>query len=328
MSRALAIVRAHRRTTALGLALAVALVSAVSTMAPGPAAVLSPSTRDRVQDVGPILPIPPPPEEDPVRTALGQGLFFDRRLSRGNDRSCESCHDLGTNGASVNGKDQTPAGKPDTRNTPTVFNSGLSFRLDWEGDARSLEEQAERALFSPEFMDEDWPDVLSKLGSDRDLVGRFRRAYGRGPDRADVLDAIARFEETLVTPSRFDLWLRGNPAALSSEEIAGYKIFQAVGCAACHQGVNVGGNLFERVGVFAPLLGKPRETLRVPSLRNVAVTPPYFDDASAATLPEAVKQMARAQLGRELTPEQNAMIVAFLGSLTGTYRGHQLAAPR
>ena len=275
-----------------------------------------------------MLPMPRLPEEDPLRSALGHDLFYDIRLSRAGNRSCESCHDLTTNGASPYAKDTTAAGKPLPRNTPTVFNAGLSYMLDWKGDASSLEEQAELALLSPDFMDEDWSDVLSKLDMDHDLVGRFKGAYGHGPDREDVLDAIGAFERTLVTPSRFDLWLRGDTAAISQKEKSGYQLFQGIGCAACHQGVNVGGNLFEKVGIFGPLHGKPREKLRVPSLRNVAVTPPYFDDGNAATLHDAVKQMAKAQLGRDLTDEQNEMIVAFLHTLTGAYNGRQLTAPK
>jgi cytochrome c peroxidase len=126
----------------------------------------------------------------------------------------------------------------------------------------------------------------------------------------------------LLTPgSRFDRWLGGDPSALSAGEIEGYRLFKSLGCSSCHQGVNVGGNLFQRQGVFHPLVQGPPEIVRVPSLRNVATTAPYFHDGSAATLEDAVRRMAAAQLDRSLTGEQIASIVAFLQTLTGNYRG-------
>ena len=152
---------------------------------------------------------------------------------------------------------------------------------------------------------------------------------GRAPDRDGVLDALAAYERTLVTPnSRFDLWLRGDGTALSADELEGYHLFKSAGCISCHQGVNIGGNLFEKAGVFQPLLGRDPEMMRVPSLRNVAVTAPYFDDGSAASLDEAVQRMAQAQLGQMLSDQQVGSIVAFLRTLTGRYRGELLTRPR
>ena len=164
--------------------------------------------------------------------------------------------------------------------------------------------------------------AVEKLRADPNFARAFAEVYGHGPDRASLLDAIASYERTLVTPgSRFDRWLTGDSAALSSEERRGYRLFKSFGCISCHQGVNVGGNLFERHGIFAPLAAPKPEILRVPSLRNVAVTPPYFHDGSAATLEDAVRRMAAAQLDRTLSDQQTAAIVAFLRTLTGTYRG-------
>jgi cytochrome c peroxidase len=156
---------------------------------------------------------------------------------------------------------------------------------------------------------------------------QFREAYGHGPDRASLLDAIASYERTALTPgSRFDRWLTGDAAALSAEEQNGYQLFKSLGCVSCHQGVNVGGNLFERHGIFHPLASPKPEILRVPSLRNVATTPPYFHDGSAPTLPDAVRKMAFAQLDTTLSDEQTDLIVAFLKTLTGTYRGLPVVA--
>jgi len=150
-----------------------------------------------------------------------------------------------------------------------------------------------------------------------------------GPDPASVLDAIATFERSLVTPaSSFDRWLAGDTTALSAQQIDGYRLFKSLGCVSCHQGVNVGGNLFQRHGIFHPLARAEPEILRVPSLRNVATTAPYFHDGSAATLDEAVRKMAGAQLDLTLTDRQVDEIVAYLKSLTGTYRGRVVGEPR
>ncbi len=210
-------------------------------------------------------------------------------------------------------------------NTPTVFNASLSFRLNWEGNVRSLEEGAEHSLRNPAIMASSPEEVVGKLRADPEASREFRDAYGKEPDVASVLDAIASYERSLVTPnSRFDRWLTGEVDAISPEELSGYQLFKSLGCVTCHQGVNVGGNLFQKHGVFHPLGSPAPELLRVPSLRNVATTPPYFHDGSAPTLPEAVKAMGVAQLDRVLTDQQTEAIVAFLSTLTGTYRGQEL----
>jgi len=280
----------------------------------------------------PITPIPPPRAQDPRRVQLGERLFGDRRLSHDNTHSCSSCHDIGTNGASANVQD-APDGQPLALNTPTVFNVSLNFRLNWEGNFRSLEEGIESSLRNPAIMASGVDEAVSKLRADPEMVGPFRDAYGKEPDAAAVVDAIATYERTLVTPgSRFDRWLAGETDAMTPEELSGYQVFKSLGCVTCHQGVNVGGNLFQRHGIFHPL-GSPEPVLvRVPSLRNVATTAPYFHDGSAPTLKEAVKAMGVAQLDRLLSDQQIAAIVAFLNTLTGTYRGQAVkpaaATPR
>jgi cytochrome c peroxidase len=189
---------------------------------------------------------------------LGEHLFEDRRLSHNSTHSCSSCHDIRTNGASANDHDLTPQGKPLALNTPTVFNATLSLHLNWEGNLRSLEVEAERTLSNPAFMGSSLDETLGRLRSDPDEVRQFRDAYGHGPDRDSLLDAIAVFERSLVTPgSRFDRWLAGDTSAITSEELSGYRLFKSLGCISCHQGVNVGGNLFERHGIFHPLGSPP-----------------------------------------------------------------------
>jgi cytochrome c peroxidase len=276
----------------------------------------------------PITPIPAPPVADPRTLALGERLFHDARLSGERGRPCSSCHDTRSNGADAARRTAAHDGaEQPTFNTSTVFNAALSFRLGWMGKFRSFEAQAAALLDQGGIMRTTIAEVVGRLGSDAEISGQFREAYGHGPDRARLLDAIATYERSLLTPgSRFDRWLGGDSAALSDEEMRGYRLFKSLGCVSCHQGVNIGGNLFERQGIFHPLTSPNPGILRVPSLRNVATTAPYFHDGSAPTLGEAVRGMAAAQLNRTLSEPQIGAIVAFLQTLTGNYRGNPVAA--
>jgi cytochrome c peroxidase len=297
----------------------------------------SPITQARLQvtesstslAVEPITPVPKPPAADPLKVVLGERLFADPRLSRDNTRKCSSCHDLKTNGATGNVQDTALDGSLLSLNTTTVFNSTLSFRVGWEGEFRTLEAHAAATLQNPRIMGSGVDEVVGKLSLDPDFVHQFEAAYGHGPDPASVLNAIATFEQSLVTPgSRFDRWLAGDAAALSAQQLDGYRLFKSLGCVSCHQGVNIGGNLFQRHGIFHPLARAEPEILRVPSLRNVATTRPYFHDGSAPTLDEAVRKMADAQLNSTLTDQQVDDIVAFLRTLTGTYHGRPVGEPK
>ncbi|MEI9984098.1 MAG: cytochrome c peroxidase [Aliidongia sp.] len=237
------------------------------------------------------------------------------------------CHDTRTNGADGKRLDKSPDGSDLPLNTNTVFNAALSFRIGWEGSFRTLEDQAEASLQDPAFMATSFDEVLGGLSADADTARQFEAAYGHGPDRASLLDAIATYERSLLTPgSRFDRWLDGDAEALSAEEQSGYALFKSLRCVSCHQGVNVGGNLFQRHGIFHPVATAKPEILRVPSLRNIATTPPYFHDGSAPTLGDAVRRMAAGQLNQTLSDQQVAEIVAFLGTLTGTYQDHPVTA--
>ena len=275
----------------------------------------------------PITPIPEAVTADPLKVRLGERLFGDTRLSHDNSRSCSSCHDLGANGAGRSSHDIGLDGSELPLNTLTIFNAALNFRFSWEGKFRTLESDALASLESPRIMGSSSSEVLEKLKADPAVRREFAAAYGRGPDIANVLDAIATFERTLVTPgSRFDQWLTGDANALSEHELNGYRLFKSMGCVSCHQGVNIGGNLFQRHGIFRPLAAPLPEILRVPSLRNVATTPPYFHDGSAPTLDDAVRKMAAAQLNSTLTDQQVSAIVAYLQTLTGQYRGVPVGA--
>jgi cytochrome c peroxidase len=257
--------------------------------------------------------------------------------------SCASCHDLARGGDDGRARSETSDGRPSDFNASTVFNAALNARLNWRGNFRTLTEQNEAVLLDPRLMNVTWTELLAKLRADADYRAAFKALYG-GPEREHVLDALATFQRSLLTPdARFDRYLRGERDAITAEEARGYQLFKAYGCIACHQGVNVGGNLFQRFGVFydpfaargnvgAADLGRytitgredDRKVFRVPSLRNVAVTSPYFHDGSAASLAEAVDIMARSQLGRELPRDDIDLIIRFLRTLTGVYRGQSL----
>ena len=277
----------------------------------------------------PITAVPQPDPADRRKLALGEALFNDTRLSRDGTVSCASCHDLQSNGAMGSRPVRTPSGQAPRFDTTTVFNAALSFRLNWEGKARTLEAQADDTLKQPDIMASSADEAVAKLRADFAARRAFEAAYGHGPDAASLLDAIAMFERSLLTPdSRFDRWLRGDNTALDATELEGYRLFKAVGCVSCHQGVNIGGNLFQEHGIFRAFGGPAPVLLRVPSLRNIAATPPYFHDGSAPSLEAAVQTMAAAQLGRDISSTQIGQIVAFLGSLTGQYRGVPVTAPR
>lgn len=294
----------------------------------------------------PIAPIPAAAGLDPAKLELGEQLFRDFRLSHGNRVSCVSCHALDAGG---DDEDQVRSigadGKPLDFNTSTIFNAALSFRLNWRGNFRTLEEQNETTLQAPLLMNTSWEELLSKLAADPRYTESFAKLYGASPDRDNVLDALAAYQRSLVTPdARFDQYLEGDLDAITADEKQGYQIFKDNGCIACHQGVNIGGNLFQKFGIFAdPFAGqktltqadlgrfaitgleRDRHVFRVPSLRNIAVTAPYFHDGRTASLEDAVKVMARNQLGRELNDRDIDLIVKFLGTLTGKHQGKFLS---
>jgi cytochrome c peroxidase len=301
--------------------------------------------RAETVDSEPVTPIPAVEALDPAKIELGRRMFHDARLSREGRISCAACHDLARGGDDGRARSTAADGRPLDFNTSTVFNAALNARLNWRGNFRTLREQNEAVLLDPRLMNATWPELLAKLRADPDYRGAVKAVYGGGPEREHVLDALATFQRSLLTPgARFDRYLRGERDAVTADEARGYQLFKGYGCIACHQGVNVGGNLFQKFGVFhdpfaarrgadAPDLGRytitgreeDRRVFRVPSLRNVAVTAPYFHDGSATSLAQAVETMARAQLGRELPRGDIDLIVKFLRTLTGRYQGESLA---
>jgi len=295
-----------------------------------------------------IVPLPRSVPADPARAALGGRLFADPLLSRDGSRSCASCHPLEHGGVDGLPRARASDGRALLRNSPTVFNLAFDLFYNWDGATESLPTHDARVLRNPALMGMDEQELLVRLKRDPSYRQAFAQCYPGGISVGNVLDALATYERTLVTPdSRFDRFLRGERSALNAEELRGYGLFRSLGCIACHQGQNIGGNLLQRFGVFEDTsagrrAGEPvdygryvatgdeadREVFRVPSLRNVAVTAPYFHDGRAPTLSMAVATMARVQLGRNVPEQDIASIVAFLGTLTGRYQGRELRAPQ
>ncbi|HEX6736602.1 MAG TPA: cytochrome-c peroxidase [Azonexus sp.] len=281
----------------------------------------------------PIQPIKPAANINLGMVELGKKLYFDPRLSKSGFISCNSCHNL-----SMGGTDNIPTSIGDKWqqgpiNAPTVLNSSLNLAQFWDGRAADLKAQAGGPIANPGEMAFTHTLAINVLESIPGYVREFRQVFGKDKiSIEEVTLAIAEFEKTLVTPnSRFDQWLLGRKDALSADEQAGYKLFKDSGCVACHNGEAVGGNSFQKMGVVEPyktkataagradVTGKDadRFNFKVPTLRNVEMTYPYFHDGAANTLTEAVDTMGRLQLGKKFTKDENARIVAFLKTLTG-----------
>ena len=281
----------------------------------------------------PIQPIKPAANINLGMVELGKKLYFDPRLSKSGIMSCNTCHNL-----SMGGTDNIPTSVGDhwqqgPINAPTVLNSSMNVAQFWDGRAADLKAQAGGPIANPGEMAFTHTLAIGVLESIPAYVREFKTVFGK--DRIDIDQvtlAIAEFEKTLVTPnSRFDQYLLGKEDALNADEKAGYKLFKDSGCVGCHNGPAVGGNSFQKMGVVAPykanspaegrvaVTGKDadRFNFKVPTLRNVEMTYPYFHDGAANTLTEAVDVMGRLQLGKKFSKDENARIVAFLKTLTG-----------
>jgi len=291
----------------------------------------------------PLTPLPPVPRLDAATVELGRQLFNEKRLSVNGSLSCASCHRLATGGADEKPFSLGFDGQPVKLNTPTVFNASLNFKQFWNGRVDTLEAQIEQVVISPAEMGSDWKTVVANLTAIPQYKAAFAQVYPDGVTAANVQNALATYERTLLTPnSRFDQYLQGNTEILTLEEKYGYQRFKEYGCIACHQGLNIGGNMFQKFGVMDDYfkdrpaaetdLGRylvthdeeDRNVFKVPSLRNVAVTAPYFHDASAKTLEDAVDVMFRFQLGRVPSAEDKDQIIKFLKTLTGQWAGKPL----
>ena len=294
----------------------------------------------------PVRPIDQVLEYDAAKAALGFALFHDTRLSVDNTVSCASCHALETAGVDnhqySHGVDDQLGGV----NAPTVFNAVYNFVQFWDGRAKTLADQAAGPPLNPvEMASECFDQIIGKLKADKKFVREFNAVYPDGLTAENLTDAIEQFERTLVTPnSAFDKWLRGDDEALTVDELDGYELFKKYDCATCHVGPNLGGQSYELMGLrrhyFAERglelthedngrfketqLERDRHRFKVPGLRNVEHTWPYYHDGTRETLEEAVRDMGLYQSGVELSAQETDKITAFLKTLTGEYNGVQI----
>ena len=278
----------------------------------------------------PIKPIPTVIKVNKEKAALGKKLFFDPLLSKDGTISCATCHDLQNGGDDGLKYSFGIHGQMGTMNTPTVYNAVFNFRQFWDGRAKDLKEQAFGPIENLGEMGHTMSALVKVLNQKESYRAQFNHIYKKGITENNILDAIAEFEKALITPNApFDKYLRGDEKAISNKVKEGYQLFTDKGCVICHNGVNVGGNLYNKFGVYKDAnssnLGRYNITkheedkyvFKVPSLRNIALTAPYMHDGRFTTLEDAVEFMTEHQLGRYISPEEIATIVLFLKSLTG-----------
>lgn len=283
---------------------------------------------------------------DMRKVILGNLLFHDVRLSADNTVSCSSCHGLNTGGVDNKPFSEGVGGQHGGVNAPTVFNALYNFVQFWDGRAATLADQAAGPPLNPvEMACKSFDEICDKLKADAAFSKAFTEVYPDGINEANITNAIQEFERTLLTPnSRFDKYLKGDMAALTTEELAGYDLFKKYNCATCHVGENMGGQSYELMGIKQDYFadrgteltvednGRFKETknerdrhrFKVPGLRNVALTAPYFHDATQATLEDAVRAMGKYEVGVDLSQQEVKQIVAFLQTLTGEYQGKLL----
>ena len=291
----------------------------------------------------PIEVIPAVINYDVEKAKLGKKLFLDKRLSADNSISCESCHQLDNAGVDLKPVSVGINGQRGVRNSPTVYNSVFNFRQFWDGRADDLVQQAGLPVINKlEMGMSSMDDVANKLRDIPEYVTSFNAAFGGEITPVRIQEAIAEFETTLVTPNaKFDRYLQGDETAISDSAKHGYQLFKSFGCASCHQGKNVGGNLFQKFGVLKDSalrdvkdtdLGRyevtrnewDKRVFKVPSLRLAYLTPPYFHDGSVPTLEEAVDIMIEFQLGRNVPQQDRKDIIEFLSTLPGDMTGGKL----
>jgi cytochrome c peroxidase len=289
----------------------------------------------------PIAPVPEPAPQDPAVIALGAALFESPLLSGDGQVACATCH-LREHGYADDISRSRPRSRPAmATNTPSLLNVAALDVFNWNGRFTSLDDHLDALIVNPGVQATSWPEIASRLHASPELSARFDRVFADGVTMANARAAVLAFERSLASPDApFDRWLSGDTGALSQAALRGYAVFKSYGCVSCHQGALVGGNLFARLGVMRPYPGsepdasgagdtgdrgrldvtgleQDRFVFRVPSLRNVASTPPYLHDGSLPSLEMVVGVMATYQLGRALDVAQIDDVVAFLASLTG-----------
>ena len=279
---------------------------------------------------GPIKPIPNEVKVDAKKVQLGKKLFFDPILSKDGTISCATCHDLQNGGDDGLKFSFGIKGQEGNINSPTVYNAVFNFRQFWDGRAKDLKEQAIGPIENPVEMGHTMVGAVETLHQNKMYFEIFNDVYANGITKDNIADAIAEFEKTLITPdSPFDQYLKGDKEAIGEKAKEGYLLFKSKGCILCHHGVNIGGNFYNKFGIYEDAdtehLGRynitkreeDKHVFKVPSLRNIALTAPYMHDGRVGTLKEAVELMTKYQLGRHMELGDTEAIVAFLESLTG-----------
>lgn len=305
---------------------------------------LSPTVAEEFKNE-PVQPLMASIPTDSNKVKLGFKLYHDTRLSADNTVSCATCHGLNTGGVDRKQFSEGIKGQFGGVNAPTVYNAALNFVQFWDGRAADLKEQAAGPPLNPvEMGHTSFDDISAALMADAELKKEFEAVYPEGFNQSTITDAIAEFEKTLLTPSRFDDYLRGNKNALTAEEVEGYELFKKNNCATCHVGMNLGGQSFEYMGVkgnYFDFRGtgltdgdngrfsvtkdeNDRHKFKTPTLRNVAITAPYLHDGTVASLEDAIRYMHEFQVGKNVNDQDMKKLVAFLNSLTGTYEGKLL----
>ena len=344
------------RSVFLGLALVVAIVSCdrkqespkgeTATVA---GEVSTPAAAPTKAELAMFAPLPkrmsaPGVTATPEQIDLGRRLYYETVLSKGHDVSCNTCHALNGYGADGRRVSVGELGHAGDRNAPTVYNAADQIGQFWDGRAKTVEEQAKGPILNPgEMAMPDSAAVLAHMRGSAAYVAAFKKAFP-GQSNAITYDnvgrAIGAFERGLVTPSRWDRYLSGDSSAITAAELRGFTTFARVGCASCHAGAYVGGQSYQKLGLVTPwpalrdsgrilVTRRPSDlyVFKVPTLRNVEKTGPYFHDGSVASLDSAIALMGRHQLGRELTSAQVASIRTWLGTLTGTLPEAYIAQP-
>jgi len=285
----------------------------------------------------------------PEKVALGKILYFDNRLSKEGHISCNSCHNLATYGVDNQPTSPGDGGELGGRNSPTVLNAAYHFTQFWDGRAKDVEEQAGGPIMNPiEMSMPDQEFVINRLKGIKGYQDLFAKAFPGDPQPityGNIQKSIAAFERNLITPSRFDEYLKGNQDALTTDEKKGLQTFMDVGCTACHSGAVLGGQMYQKFGLMGNYWDfthsakvdngrylvtnneADKYLFKVPSLRNIEKTHPFFHDGSVTDLGEAVKIIAKLQLNKDLTEEEVKYIVVFLSTLTGTVPAELAKAP-
>ncbi len=281
-----------------------------------------------------ITPIPNDTHKlDPKKVSLGKKLFFEKKFSADNTISCASCHDIYNGGANKNKIAIGINGFKGTFNVPTILNSKYNFAQSWDGREKSLEKQMINPIHNPLEMGSSFPEIIKKLSKNSNYIKEFKSIYNSPITKENIINSIVEFEKALITPnSKFDKYLKGQKEILTKKEKIGYKLFQEYGCISCHNGRNIGGNLFQKVGIISDYfpnenkhfgrynLTKEEEDkfyFKVPTLRNIELTSPYLHDGSVKSLKEVIEVMLKYQIGAIYTKQDIEYIEEFLKTLTG-----------